>query len=186
MTMAILTFPNVFIMSFSNLLIPEFCSLIAKQYKKRILEVCKKIFFITSIFSIFLSIIFYLFANKISLLVFNNLECAKYIKILSPIVLFIYTDNILDSMLKGLNKQFGVMFCNIIDLLLTICILYFTLPFLGITGYLLAIMISEFFNFIISFIQLYKATGFKPSLAILCYYLFFIMLGICNIVMTLY
>ena len=134
------------------LLIPEFSSLIAKQYKKRILEVCKKVFFVTSIFSILLSIIFYLFADKISLLVFNNLECAKYIKILSPIVLFIYTDNILDNMLKGLNKQFGVMFCNIVDLILTICILYFTLPVLGPTGYLLAIMISEIFNFIISFI----------------------------------
>lgn len=183
MTMAVLTFPNVFIMSFSNLLIPEFSSLIAKQYKKRILEVCKKVFFVTSIFSIFLSIIFYLLADKISLLVFNNLECAKYIKILSPIVLFIYTDNVLDSMLKGLNKQFSVMFCNIIDLLLTICILYFTLPFLGITGYLLAIMISEIFNFIISFIQLYKATGFRPTFVIsLCYILFvsLCLINVCN------
>ena len=36
MTMAVLTFPTVFIMSFSNLLIPEFTSLAAKQYKKRI------------------------------------------------------------------------------------------------------------------------------------------------------
>ena len=186
MTMALLTFPNVFIMSFSNLLIPEFSSLIAKQYKKRILEVCKKVFFVTSIFSIFLSIIFFLFADKISLLIFNNLECAKYIKILSPIVLFIYTDNVLDSMLKGLNKQFGVMSCNIIDLILTICILYFTLPFLGITGYLFAIMISEIFNFIVSFILLYKTTDFKPSFVILCYYLFFIMFGIYNIIMNLY
>ena len=184
MTMAILTFPNVFIMSFSNLLIPEFSSLIAKQYKKRILEVCKKVFFVTSIFSIFLSIIFYLFADKISLLVFNNSECAKYIRILSPIVLFIYTDNVLDSMLKGLNKQFRVMVCNIIDLILTICILYFTLPFLGITGYLLAIMISEIFNFVVSFFQLYKATGFKPSFTISCYYLLFVFFSFYNIIIN--
>ena len=109
------------------MLIPEFRTLITKEYKKRILEVCKKVFFVTSIFSIFLSIIFYLFADKISLLVFKDLECAKYIKILSPIILFIYTDNVLDSMLKGLNKQFSVMTCNIIDLVLTISILYFTL-----------------------------------------------------------
>lgn len=182
MTMAVLTFPNVFIMSFSNLLIPEFSSLIAKQYKKRILEVCKKVFFVTSIFSIFLSIIFYLLADTISLLVFNNLDCAKYIKILSPIVLFIYTDNVLDSMLKGLNKQFGVMVCNIMDLILTICILYFTLPFLGITGYLFAIMISEIFNFIVSFIHLYKATDFKPSFAILCYYIISILFGFYNLI----
>ena len=39
----------------------------------------------------------------------------------------------------------------IIDLILTISILYFALPTLGLTGYLLAIMISEIFNFFIKF-----------------------------------
>lgn len=181
MTMAVLTFPTVFIMSFSNLLIPEFTSLAAKQYKKRILEVCKKVFCATSLFSISLCIIFFFSANKISLLVFQNLECAKYIKILSPLVLFIYTDNILDNMLKGLNKQTSVMFCNIIDLILTISILYFSLPTLGLTGYLLAIMVSEIFNFCVSYFQLYKATGFTPTASIVCCYLFFAILGFYNI-----
>jgi len=182
MTMAVLTFPNVFIMPFSNLLIPEFTSLIAKNYKKRLLEICKKVFFVTSIFSICLSIFFYLFSDSISLIVFKNLECSKYIKILSPLILFIYTDNVLDSMLKGLNKQTSVMFCNILDLILTITILYFSLPVFGIAGYLLAIMISEIFNFCISYFQLYKATGFKPNFAILCCYFFFALLGFYNIV----
>jgi len=181
MTMAVLTFPTVFIMSFSNLLIPEFTSLAAKQYKKRILEVCKKVFCATSLFSISLCVIFFFFADKISLLVFQNLECAKYIKILSPIILFIYTDNILDSMLKGLNQQTGVMLVNIIDLILTISILYFLLPTLGLTGYLLAIMISEIFNFSISYFQLYKATGFKPTASVVCCYLFSAILGFYNI-----
>lgn len=181
MSMAILTFPTVFIMSFSNLLIPEFTSLAAKQYKKRILEVCKKVFFATSLFSISLCIIFFFFADKISLLVFQDLECAKYIKILSPLVLFIYTDNILDSMLKGLNKQAGVVIVNIMDLILTICILFFSLPTFGLTGYLLAIIISEIFNFSISYLQLYKATGFKPTASIVCCYIFFAILGFCNI-----
>jgi len=181
MTMAILTFPTVFIMSFSNLLIPEFTSLAAKAYKKRIVEVCKKVFNATSLFSIVLCIIFYFFADKISLLVFKNLECSRYIKILSPLVLFIYTDNVLDSMLKGLNKQFSVMTCNIIDLILTISILYFSLPTLGITGYLLAIIVSEIFNFSVSYYQLNKATGFTPTASIVCCYLFFAILGFCNI-----
>ena len=181
MTMAVLTFPTVFIMSFSNLLVPEFTSLAAKQYKKRILEVCKKVFCATSLFSIALSIIFFLFSDKISFLVFHNLECAKYIKIFSPIILFIYTDNVLDSMLKGLNKQFSVMVCNIIDLILTISILYFLLPSFGIAGYLLAIIVSEIFNFCVSFYQLYKATGFTPTASIVCCYLFFAILGFYNI-----
>lgn len=185
MTMSVLLFPNVFIMSFSNLLIPEFSSLIAKQYKKRILEVCQKVFLITSIFSISVSIIFFLFANEISLMMFQNLECAKYIKILSPLILFMYPDNIIDSMLKGLNKQFSVMFCNILDLLLMIGILYFFLPILGLSGYLLAIMISEVFNFCVSYFQLYKATGFKMPILIVGCYLFFMLLGFYEIAVIL-
>ena len=87
-------------------------------------------------------------------------------------------------MLKGLNKQYSVMFCNIADLILTIGILYFTLPVLGPTGYLLAIMISENFNFSVSYFQLYKATGFKPNFAISCYYLLFVFFSFYNIIMN--
>lgn len=185
MTMSVLTFPNVFIMSFSNLLIPEFTSLAAQKYKKRILEVCKKVFFATSLFSIVCSIIFFLFSNEISLIIFQNLECAEYIKMLSPIILFMYTDNTLDSMLKGLNKQISVMTCNIIDLILSIVLLYFLLPILGLTGYLLAIMISEIFNFCISYFHLYKSTGFKIAPAITCCYLLFALLGFYSIAQKL-
>lgn len=177
MTMPLLLFPNVFIISFSNLLIPEFASLFAKQYKKRILEVCEKVFFITSIFSISVFIIFFFFADKISFLAFHNLECSKYIKILSICVLFMYPDNILDSMLKGLNKQFSVMFCNILDLILTISILYFLSPIYGLSGYLLAIIISEIFNFVISYFQLYKAINFKIPTPVTFCYLFFTLLA---------
>ena len=176
MTMSVLLFPNVFIISFSNLLIPEFASLVAKKYKKRILEICKKVFFTTSTFSFVISLFFYFFANEISLLVFKNLDCALYIKILSPLILFMYPDNILDSMLKGLNKQFSVMFFNILDLLLTIGLLYFLLPIFGLPGYLLVIAISEIFNFCVSYYQLYKATSFKLSNIIVLFYLLFTIL----------
>lgn len=182
MTMSVLMFPNVFITSFSGLLIPEFSSLLAKQYKKRIVGICQKVFFTTSIFSVCISLVFFFFSNEISLMIFQNLECAKYIKILSPLILFMYPDNIIDSILKGLNKQFGVMLCNIMDLILTISILYFLLPILGISGYLFAILISEVFNFCISYFQLYHATGFKMSFSMGSCYLFFLLLGIYEII----
>lgn len=182
MTMSVLLFPNVFIKSFSELLIPEFSRLISNQYKKRILDICQKVFLAISIFSICISIFFFFFSDEISMLVFNSSECAKYIKILSPMILFMYPDNILDSMLKGLNKQFDVMICNILDLVLTIGILYFFLPSLGITGYILSIIISEVFNFCISYFQLYKATGFKMNFYIAICYLFFLFLGCFEII----
>lgn len=178
MTLSILLFPSVFINSFSGLLIPEFSSLLAKQYKKRIHQICQKIFLTTFLFSLSISLIFFFFANQISLLVFHNLECGNYLKILSPLLIFMYPDTIIDSMLKGLNKQFEVMVCNILDLILMIGVLYFLLPTFGITGYLLAIIISEVFNFCISFFQLHRATGFKMPSPMLCCYVFFLGLSL--------
>ncbi len=172
MTMGILLFPNVFISSFSTLLIPEFSSLMVKQYKKRIWEICQKVFFTASLFSIVVAIIFFFLANEISLIVFHNLSCSKYLKILSFLVLFMYLDSIIDSMLKGLNKQFEVMICNILDLILTIVLLYFLLPSFGLSGYLFTIMVSEVFNFCISYFCLTRTTGYKiPILLVGCYFI---------------
>ena len=65
-------------------------------------------------------------------------------------------DNIIDNMLKGINKQFEVMVYNIIDLVITICLLYFLIPVLGIKGFIISIYVSEIFNFSVSYFELYK------------------------------
>ena len=158
MAMPVIMFPIVFISSFSSLLIPEFSSLLAKGYKKRILDVSHKIFIIASIFSLFITIIFILFANNISFAIYQNLECARHIKILSPLILLMYLDNIIDNMLKGLNRQYKVMLCNIYDLIITISLLYFLLPIFGMDGFIICIYVSEIFNFIVSYLELRKAT----------------------------
>ena len=72
-----------------------------------------------------------------------------------------YMDNIIDSILKGLNKQFGVMFCNVLDLSVTTCFIYFLLPVLGIKGYIISIFISELLNFSISIFQMVKYSNLK-------------------------
>lgn len=156
MALPVIMFPSVCITSFSALLIPEFASLFANKNKKRILDVRHRIFKTASIFSIIISSLLFFFSNELSIRIFQNLECANYIRILSPLVLFIYLDNIIDNMLKGLNRQFKVMIYNIIDLIITICLLYFLLPILGISGFIIAIYVSEIFNFLVSYLELHK------------------------------
>ncbi len=161
MALPVIMFPTVFIGSFSNLIVPEFSSLLAKGYKKRIVTIIKKIFIISSIFSIIITILLIVFSNSLSLYIFQNIDCGIYIQILSPLIIFMYIDNIIDNMLKGLNQQFKVMVCNIIDLIISISILYILLPKIGITGFIIAIYVSEIFNFTVSYITLKKTTGFK-------------------------
>lgn len=164
MVMPILMFASVFINSFSNLLVPEFSRLLASGNPKRMKTVCEKIFEITFIFSVCIGCFFWFFSNEISLLIYQSIEYGKWIKILSPLVLFIYVDMILDSILKGINEQFGVMCCNILDLTITIAFIYFLVPVFGMKGYIFIIAFSEILNFTISSIQLKKKIPYKVNL----------------------
>ena len=164
MVLPIITFPTVLITSYSMLLIPEFSTYLTQKNYKAINFISKKIFKITSAFSFCVCSIFLFFSNELGIVIYNNLETGFFFKLLAPLVFFIYMDNIIDSILKGLNKQFGVMCCNILDLSITICFIYFLLPILGVKGYIISIFISEILNFTVSLLQLIKYSKMKINI----------------------
>lgn len=161
MTMPVLMFPEVIINSFSGLLVPEFTYYYTKKDYYKISLIISKIFRITLIFSIGIIGLFLFYSSKISFFIYNNEECAVYLKILCPLLLFMYLDSIVDNILKGLNEQLGVMKCNILDLFVSIFCIYFLLPIFGIHGYIFVIFLSELLNSSISILQLYRITHFK-------------------------
>lgn len=164
MVLPIITFPIVLLTSYSNLLIPEYSTYLAQNNFKAINFISNKIFKITCPFAICISSIFFIFSNDLGIIIYNNPETSYFFKILSPLIFFIYMDNILDSILKGLNKQFGVMCCNIIDLSITTLIVFFLLPLLGLKGYIFSIFASELINFTISFLQMIKYSKIKINI----------------------
>ncbi len=161
MVMPVITFPTVFISSYSNLLIPEFSTYVAQKNYIAINYISNKIFKFTCSFSICICSIFLFFSNELGLAIYNNLEIGLYFKIIAPLIFFMYMDNIIDSILKGLNKQFSVMCCNILDLSVTISFIFFVLPLWGINGYIVSIFISELLNFSVSLFQLIKSLHIK-------------------------
>lgn len=164
MVLPVITFPTVFTDSYSMLLIPEFSTYVAQKNYKAINYIANNIFKITCAFTMCICSIFFIFSNDLGLAIYNNIEIGYYFKIFTPFIFFMYMDHIIDCILKGLNKQFGVMCCNILDLSITTCFIYFLLPVLGIKGYVLSIFFSEVLNFSISLFQLFKYSGIKPNL----------------------
>ncbi len=161
MTMPVLMFPEVIINSFSGLLVPEFTYYYTKKDYKSISFIIAKIFRITLLFSIGVIGVFLFYSDNVSMLIYNNTDTAIYLKILCPLLLFMYLDSIVDNILKGLNEQVGVMKCNILDLFVSIFCIYFLLPIFGINGYIFVIFLSELLNSGISILQLKKLTKFK-------------------------
>lgn len=164
MVLPVITFPTVFTDSYSMLLIPEFSTYVAQKNYKAINFIANKIFKITCSFSMCICSIFFIFSNELGMAIYNNVEIGYFFKVFTPFIFFMYMDHIIDCILKGLNKQFGVMCCNILDLSITTCFIYFLLPVLGIKGYVLSIFFSEVLNFSISLFQLFKYSKIKPNL----------------------
>ena len=94
--------------------------------------------------------------SRNSLSAYNPNEIAKYIRILSPLIVVMYLDIVIDSILKSLDAQVSVMIINILDCFISICFIYFLVPILGFSGYIISIFISEVFNFSLSYMKLMK------------------------------
>lgn len=133
MVFPLILFPNIIITTFSNLLVPEFSYYNTRSENVKMNKMLNLIFKYSFIFSFCIIGIFVCFSDSFSILFYNNIEISKYIKILCPLLVFMYLDSIIDSILKGLDKQVKVMGINILDLLTSITFIYFLLPIKGIT-----------------------------------------------------
>ena len=161
MVMPLIMFPCSFISSFSSLLIPEFSYMNAKCETQKMNFVLNRILKLCFIFSFLIMGIFWCFSEELNNIIYPNIDISFYIKLLCPLIVLMYIDNIVDSILKGLDKQVSVMGINIIDLISSIFLIYFLLPLQGIKGYIVVLFVSEIVNGLLSLLLLIKHTNLK-------------------------
>ena len=161
MALPIIMFPDILVKSFSSLLIPEFARYNAKKDYKRTKQMTGILLFLIGGSALGLTILLFIFSNKLGFLVYKDISVGYYIKILAPLATFIYVDTVVDSILRGLDAQVGVMIINIFDLIISVSFIYFFVPKLGLIGYIISIYMSEILNFTISLFQLIKIVYFK-------------------------
>ena len=156
MTMPIIMFPVSLITSFSSLLIPEFSRYYTQEKYQKIKSVSSFLLICTFIFSVIVAIFIFVFSDELSNLIYHKTEIAKYLRLLSPLIIIMYLDIVIDSILKGLDAQVDVMVVNIFDCLISIAFIYFLVPILGFSGYIISIFISEVIDFSLSGHRLLK------------------------------
>ena len=161
MALPIIMFPDILVKSFASLLIPEFSRYNAKKDYKRIKQVTALLLALISATAFLLTFILFVFSDSIANIIYKDISIGYYIKILAPLATFIYVDTVVDSVLKGLDAQVGVMLINILDLALSTSFIYFAVPKLGLLGYIISIYMSEILNFTVSLLQLIKIVYFK-------------------------
>ena len=164
MALPVLFFPASFLTSLSTLLIPEMSSAAARGDKREIKRSVAASFRITLVLSIFASSVFLFLSDEIGFIIYGNLEVGFMIKMLAPIVPFMYLESVSAGMLKGLDQQISQFKLGLLDSVIRIVLIFITLPMHGIKAYLLVMIVSNCFTSFSNSRNLLKIAELKANL----------------------
>lgn len=139
-------FPSAFLISFSQLLIPEIAQSRSDGQTGEISTLARRVFRICLRFSVPVVACFWCFGDVIGAALYGNKEIGNTLRILCPLIPFMYLDSIVDAMLKGLDEQMYSLKVNMSDSCIRIFLMILLLPRLGIQGYILALYCSILYN----------------------------------------
>lgn len=158
MVFPVIMFPSAFLYAASDLLLPEFAAVGVSGEKTRLKRLTSKVMQLTSYFAVGVAGILFGFSYEIGDVFYNSYDCGFYIRVLSPLVVFMLYDHLADAILKGLNEQVSVVKYNIIDSVTSVILVYFLVPAFGLGGYIFVVWFGEVLNCIMSSYKLIKRT----------------------------
>lgn len=164
MALPLLLYPMSPLSSFSGLLVPEFAESMARGENNRMRRIAGEALETTLAYATVVSVLLAIFSEELGYVFYDSYSAGHYISLMSCVVPIMYLDHVADSMLKGIGEHVYSMWVNISDSILSIVLVWFLIPTLGISGYALVIVIMEAFNFILSATRLYKRIGFRIDL----------------------
>ncbi|MEG2814183.1 MAG: oligosaccharide flippase family protein, partial [Oscillospiraceae bacterium] len=154
MVLPILYFPSAILSAFASLLVPEISQAAATNSQTRIVYITNRCIKMTLSFSVFITTMFFIYSNQIGQAIFGNSQVGVFLKFFAPLVILMYLDIIVDSILKGLNQQVSSMKYNTLDSIIRASIIFFLVPIMGIKGFVIMLYVGTIFNALLSFNRL--------------------------------
>lgn len=161
MSMPLMLFPTVFISSFANMLVPELADRRAGNKPNGIRYIAENAIKATLYFSFMAAGFFFICHDLLGQSFYHNSRVGIYLGLLALLVIPMYLDTVVDSMLKGLNQQVSSLKYNITDSLLRVIFIRLVIPQKGINAYIFLLYASEFFNLWLSLGRLIKVTKLR-------------------------
>ena len=143
MAMPILFFPASFLTSLSTMLIPEISEANAAGRKPEVRSTVSNSLKITFSLSVFVGSCFLFWAEEIGMAIYKSSDVGYIIRVLSPIIPFMYMESVAVGILKGLDRQLSMFGYNLFDSITRIVTVFFLLPKFGINGYLVIMIVSN-------------------------------------------
>ena len=152
--MPVLLLPTCLPLSVAELLVPALTEMQVAGEHGRVRRSVREMLGKTFLLSLGAAAAFFVFARPLGMLLYGSAEAARFLRLLAPMVPFLYTDIVTDGCLKGLGQMMASMAFNIAEAALGLVLVWALLPRWALTGYLVTLYICEVFNFTLSLLRL--------------------------------
>ena len=143
MAFPLVFFPNALTSSVSILLLPEISANMSSNKITKIKKSIMQSIEYCSFLGIFCMGFFLLFGNMIGRLIFHSELAGYFIAQLGFLCPFLYLNTTLSGIIQGLGKTIPLFIFNLLSLLLRLGMIFFTVPTIGIKGYLWGLLFSQ-------------------------------------------
>ena len=161
MAMPLLFFPSSFLAALATLLVPEIAEAYTSHKQERLNRMITTSMHITIASSILIGGIFFLFSTELGVLIYKSEEVGFLLRVLAPIMPFMYLESIADGILKGLNQQVSSLKYSVADSVIRIAMIFLLVPVEGMKGFLLVMVVSNLFTAFMNVRRLLHVTGLK-------------------------
>ena len=143
MALPLLLFPSTLTTSAAVMLMPSVARMDALGDQKQIRHVTDQTFFLCMFLGFLCGSGFFLFGPFLGTLLFHSKTAGTYIRYLSFICPFLYTNTMLASILQGLGRPGRCLIHSAAGILIRIFSVVFMIPAIGIRGYFYGIFLGE-------------------------------------------
>ena len=168
MALPVLFFPSSFISSISSLLVSELASSPRSRrtggQDRAANELTRQVLRYALLFSFYVAALFLFFSGEIGMALYKEKAVGSMVRILAPLVPFMYLESIVDGMLTALDQQMSVMKYNMIDAVGRLLLVMLLLPRMGMNGFLLTMYASNLFTSLMCIIRLLRVTEIRLPL----------------------
>lgn len=161
MSMSLLMFPSTVTNSLSVLLLPSISEAKASNQNTYIKSITENTIKYSLLIGLFCTFVFFIFGGELGNLFFHNELSGTFLRNLSWLCPLLYLGTTLSSILNGIGMISSTFITTIIGLSLRVVLLVILIPGRGITGYFIALLISEWILTLLNFYYVKKNLYFS-------------------------
>ncbi|MDD4851439.1 MAG: oligosaccharide flippase family protein, partial [Gemmiger sp.] len=159
MAIPLLFFPFTVLAALSGLLMPEITRAHTCKDTAGTARLIDTVMTATGLFSALAGVLFLLFGKQAATLLYGDSRVGLYVQVLGVAAPFMYTESMVDGVLKGLGEQWATFRYSVVDSAVRIAGILALLPRFGMQGFLCVMVASNLLTCTLNTARMLRCTG---------------------------